>query len=173
MRDITLRIPGKWVQASLFVVALLALTAAITFAVAPLRVFAPSYSLHAFFRGTEGLQPNSSVEMDGIIVGRVGQVRLGPRAADGTLNPDRSIEVILDIEKRYQHEILSDSRATVEVHGLLGNSFVTIRRGPSGKTLADGSEIPSLQPPVFEGGIVLQHLVDRLADSTKKSPCEK
>ncbi|HYL11047.1 MAG TPA: MCE family protein, partial [Candidatus Acidoferrales bacterium] len=141
MRDITLRIKGKWVQASLFAVALLALTAAVTFAFAPLKVFRPSYSLHTFFRGTEGLQPNSSVEMDGIAVGRVSRVRLGPRATDGTLNPDRSIEVILDIEKRFQQEILSDSRATVEVQGLLGNSFVSIRRGSSGKVLADWSEI--------------------------------
>jgi ABC-type transporter Mla subunit MlaD len=61
--------------------------------------------------------------MDGITVGRVAQVRLGPRSADGTLNPDRSIEVVLNIEKRYQHEILSDSRATVETEGLLGNPF--------------------------------------------------
>src|SRR6266581_3950538 len=173
MRDVTLRVPGRWVRTCFFILTVVAITAAVTFALAPFNVFWPSYSLHAFFRGTEGLQRDSRVEMDGITVGHVAQVRLGPRSANGTLNPDKSIEVILNIEKRYQHEILSDSRATVETEGLLGNAFVSIRRGLVGKVLLDEDEISVMEPHVIKGEIVLQHLVDRLADLAKKPPCEK
>jgi ABC-type transporter Mla subunit MlaD len=173
MRDVTLRIPRKWVQTILVVVAPLAVTAAIAFTLIPLNVFAPTYSLHAFFREREGLQPNFRIDMDGITVGHVAQVRLGPRSADGTLNPDKSIEVVLNIEKRYQHEILSDSRATVETEGLLGNPFVCIRRGLVGRVLLDEDEISVMEPHVIKGEMVLQHLVDRLEELGKKCTYEK
>src|SRR5271154_4655977 len=86
--------------------------------------FASKYTLHAYIPDVSGLSLHSLVLLDGLQVGSVAAI--GP--AQQSAAPDRSIEVILQVDKRYQDAIRSDSTATVISEGLLGVRDVNIRR---------------------------------------------
>jgi outer membrane protein OmpA-like peptidoglycan-associated protein len=62
-------------------------------------------------------------------------------------NPGEKVTVIMDIGKSTHEIIKQDSVATIETEGLLGNQFLAISFGSSGKTdVRDGDTIASLPP---------------------------
>jgi len=77
------------------------------------------------------------VELDGVNVGRVDAVKLPGISASN----ERRIELVLEIEKRYQDEIRSDSTAALMKEGLLGRGYVNIHRGFNGTPVSEGAEL--------------------------------
>ena len=100
-------------------------------------LFAPKYTLQTYVSEAEGLAVHAPVRVDGINVGTVDAIKLAANPA----SPDRKIELILKIEKRYEDQILSDSVAFLVTEGLLGNRYVNIQRGFRGGPIPPGGEI--------------------------------
>jgi phospholipid/cholesterol/gamma-HCH transport system substrate-binding protein len=93
-----------------------------------------------------GLEVHAPVRTNGIKIGTVIAIHL----ADKPSGPARKIEILLQIEKRYQGEILSDSSASLTTLGLLGSRYVNIDRGVRGNPISPGGEIPSAPTTTFD-----------------------
>ena len=122
-------------------VALIILIVAIFFVSGQIGFVTRKYSLRAYFPSAEGLRPGSQVSLAGIPAGSIKDVRLSE-----SRDPNRAVEIVLSIPKKFQHEIRADSVANETTAGLLGETFIDISRGsPDQPELQDGSEIKTLQ----------------------------
>ncbi len=102
--------------------------------------FLPKYRLRMYVSEAASLAVGAPVRLDGIEVGNVDAINLGGASA-----PERRIELVLRIEKRYQDKIRTDSTATLITEGLLGTRYVSIHRGFSGSPIPPGGEIAAAQ----------------------------
>jgi len=97
--------------------------------------FVPRYELRIYAPEVSGLTVHAPVRVNGIQVGSVGAIKLAEESA----SPERKIELVLKIDKRYQSAIRTDSVAFISYEGLLGSPYITIRRGFHGRVIdADG-----------------------------------
>jgi ABC-type transporter Mla subunit MlaD len=103
-------------------------------------IFTPKYKLVAYVSEVSGLGVGASVTLDGLPIGSVVAIKL----AEGSASPERRIQLVLRISKRYQDAIRSDSVATVTSEGLLGNRYVAIHRGFKGAVINANGEIPAV-----------------------------
>src|ERR1700683_2730372 len=99
------------------------------------------YRLMTYVPEVEGLDAGANVTLNGVVVGHVDQVRVNPLNLPP--NPARSVEIVMRLSKKYQPDIRSDSRVTLETEGLLGNQYVNISRGFTGTVLMANQEVPS------------------------------
>ncbi len=121
--------------------ALIILVVAIFFISGQIGFLTPKYTLRAYFPSAEGLRPGSQVELAGIPVGSIKDIRLSPYR-----DPNRGVEIVLSIQRKFQHEIRADSVANETTAGLLGETFLDISRGsPTQPALPDGSVIKTQQ----------------------------
>jgi len=102
--------------------------------------FTHRYSLKTYFSSAGSLRQGAQVRLAGIAVGNVEHIRISPYT-----EPNKAVEIDMRVARNYQDQIRTDSVATVETIGLLGESYVDISRGG-----------PS-QPPIANGGVVQSH----------------
>ena len=102
-------------------------------------IFIPRYQLSVYVPDASGLTVHAPVRLDGIQVGSVSAIQL----AGASASPQRRIELVLQVEKRAQDAIRSDSNAWLTTEGILGNRYVSISRGFNGTVIKPGGEIPS------------------------------
>jgi phospholipid/cholesterol/gamma-HCH transport system substrate-binding protein len=89
--------------------------------------------------GAEGLRVGAQVRLAGIAIGNVRQIRVSSDP-----NPNRAVEIVMRIPRRYQAQIRADSTADAATAGLLGESFIDISRGnPRLPVVPDHGEIKS------------------------------
>lgn len=122
-------------------------------------ILAAKYRLKTYLPEVEGLKAGAPVRLDGVEIGNVDAIRMNPSPSDRTQN----IEVIMRIDKRYQTEVRSDSTASLITEGLLGNRYVSIKRGFVGDPLqADatvaGREETAMKQIVERGAELVQNL---------------
>lgn len=122
-------------------------------------ILAAKYRLKTYLPEVEGLKAGAPVRLDGVEIGNVDAIRMNPSPSDRTQN----IEVIMRIDKRYQTEVRSDSTASLITEGLLGNRYVSIKRGFVGDPLqADatlkGVEERAMKEIVERGAELVQNL---------------
>ena len=97
------------------------------------------YELKTFFSGAENLRDGAQVRLAGIVVGNVTGIKLSPYK-----EPSKAVQIDMKITQKYQDEIRTDSVATIETVGLLGEAYVDISRGgPGAKPLPDGGTVQS------------------------------
>ncbi|OPL15885.1 MAG: outer membrane lipid asymmetry maintenance protein MlaD [delta proteobacterium ML8_D] len=90
-----------------------------------------NYTLYARFDSVSGLRPDSSVEIAGVEIGRIGEI---------SLDPERYMaRVMLKIRKGIQ--ITDDSIASVKTSGMIGDKFIKITPGGSDMILKPGGTI--------------------------------
>jgi phospholipid/cholesterol/gamma-HCH transport system substrate-binding protein len=137
------------------------------------HVFVPKYRLRMYVPEVAGMTIGAPVRLDGIEVGTVDKVRLAQVSA----TPERRIELVLQVENRYQNEIRSDSNATLITEGLLGNRYVSIRRGFGGSPIGPDGEITVVPSDELKLKDVIDSFAKRVAcldqaiqSSTDKSP---
>lgn len=87
------------------------------------RMFQRQYRLFTNFKNISGLRVGAPVQLAGLRVGYVDDIKLPDDAAR------QEITVVLRIHKKYQNRIRSDSIATIETQGLLGDKFVYVSIG--------------------------------------------
>lgn len=97
----------------------------------------PKYRLYTHLPNVEQLKTGAPVDLDGIEVGNVQSLSLDPDPQDRM----HSVRVVLRIDKRYQKEIRTDSTASMDTQGLLGDAFVTISRGVTGTVIPANGEV--------------------------------
>ena len=89
------------------------------------------YSLYARFASVSGLRAGSPVEIDGLEVGRVGQM---------SIDQERQMAIVeLKIKKGIR--VYDDAGALIKTAGLIGDKFVKIDPGGSGDILKQGETI--------------------------------
>jgi phospholipid/cholesterol/gamma-HCH transport system substrate-binding protein len=94
--------------------------------------FASDKSYHATFSDAGRLKPGQDVRIAGVPVGSVNKV---------TLNPDNTVDVAFDINKRYH--LYTSTRAAVRYENLVGDRYLEITSGPGElRKLPPGSTIP-------------------------------
>lgn len=121
-------------------------------------ILAAKYQLHTLLPEVEGLTLGAPVRLDGVEVGNVDAIRMAPRSEVGGGDRTRNVDVVMRINRHYQQEIRSDSRASLVTEGLLGNRYVRVTRGISGKVLETQGEITG------EEEVAIKEIVERGAD---------
>jgi len=145
-------------RVGLLVLAGLFLIAVTIFYVTGAGVLAPKYRLVTYLSEVEGLTIGAPVRLNGVEIGNVESIRMTPRRPDGTLDPSRSIEVLMRVNEKYKDEIREDSSASLVTEGLLGNRYVSIKRGVTGKPIPPGGEVRG------EEEAAIKQIVERGAD---------
>jgi phospholipid/cholesterol/gamma-HCH transport system substrate-binding protein len=95
------------------------------------------YSLYARFGSVSGLRTDSTVEIDGIEVGRVERL---------TLDQDKRMALVqLKIKKGIK--VYADGSASIKIAGLIGDKFIEIDPGRGGEILKPGGTITETTTP--------------------------
>jgi phospholipid/cholesterol/gamma-HCH transport system substrate-binding protein len=111
----------------------------------------PGYRLEASFDNIGGLKLRAPVKAAGVIVGRVESVRLDPVTYQAN--------VFMRIDEGYA--FTSDTIASINTSGLLGEVYIGLDIGGDTKMLADGGRIAHTQ-----SAIVLEKLISQFMFST-------
>ena len=97
-----------------------------------------AYSLFARFTTVSGLRVGSSVNMLGIEVGRVERLTMD----------QKDQEAVVEIRIQKDIKVYDDAIASIKTEGLIGDMFLSIDPGGSGKLLEHGGTITETQPAV-------------------------
>jgi len=141
-------------RVGLFVLAGLFILAVAIFYVTGAGVLGPKYRLITYLPEVEGLQLGAPVRLDGIEIGNVQSINLTPRPPDDMHN----ITVVMRVDKKFHESIRTDSDASLITEGLLGNRYVTIKRGLTGTEIPPGGVIPGKEEAA------MKQMVERGAD---------
>lgn len=149
-------------RVGLFVLAGLIIVAVGIFYVTGAQSWGAKYQIKTYLPEVSDLQDGSPVTLDGVAIGNVTTIRINPNPADRM----HSIEVNMRIGKDYRDMIRSDSYAKLVTEGLVGNRYITIKRGLTGTVIpnngtVEGRESSAIQQ-VAEQSVELEKHVDNL-----------
>jgi phospholipid/cholesterol/gamma-HCH transport system substrate-binding protein len=142
-------------RVGLFALVGLFIIAAGIFYVTGAGALAPKYQLRTYLPEVEGLTIGAPVRLDGLEIGNVDAIEMNPEARG---NRVRNIRITMRIIRKYQDEIRADSSASLITEGLLGNRYVSIKRGFTGKRIEAGGEVPGREEAAVKA------IVERGAD---------
>ncbi len=135
-------------------ISLLALGIGIFFVGGQVGFLTRKYSLKAYFADASGLRGGAVVQLAGIPVGNVSKFQITT-----SRDPNHAVEVVLKISRKFEDQIRSDSIASIETAGLLGESYVNITRGTPGQTVIPrGGEVKT------QGGADIKQIVANTND---------
>jgi phospholipid/cholesterol/gamma-HCH transport system substrate-binding protein len=121
-------------------------------------LFATTVSVKTYFDNAEGLRNGQPVDLQGVPIGNVQEVRV---VLGRQVDP---VEVVMRINKKYAPFVREDSVATILTAGVLGDAFVDIdSRTATGGPIKDGTVLksanaPNLQDVVRSSQTSLQNL---------------
>ena len=97
------------------------------------------YTVHANFVSVAGLRVGANVEIAGVNVGRVTNIRLDDKTHARAL-----------VEMRIKKDVplTDDVIASVKTSGLIGDKYIMLSPGGSPDILEDGDEVTETQPSV-------------------------
>ena len=102
------------------------------------------YEVQAEFSSTSGLKPGAPVEIAGVQVGRVRNIRLQDYQASVTLALKQGVQ------------IYSDAIASIKTRGIIGEKFMELSPGGAGEVLPPGGTIQDT-----EAGIDLEQVISQ------------
>jgi phospholipid/cholesterol/gamma-HCH transport system substrate-binding protein len=103
-------------------------------------LFSSTFSVKAYFQDIQGLRNGATVRLSGIDVGAVNDVEI---VNDTT----GRVEVTMNLKEDIHNFIRTDTRASIETEGLVGNKVVVITVGSaSAEEVKDGGIIKSKEP---------------------------
>lgn len=114
-----------------------------------------TYAVTAEFSDVGGLKEGAAVSLAGVRIGRVASITLDPKSLEAVVK--------MRIEKRYD-QIPTDSSASIQTRGLLGDQYIGISPGGSLESLKDGDKIHFTQ-----SAIVLENLISQFMFNSKSS----
>lgn len=150
-------------RVGLFVLAGIILVVVGIFYVTGTGALGPKYRLVTFLPEVDGLAVGAPVAINGVEVGNVDSIAITPSRGAQPPSPDRSVEIIMRINRDFRDYIRTDSYASLLTEGFLGNRVVTIQRGYTGQPLQDGQELPgkeerAMKEVVERGADLMQNL---------------
>jgi phospholipid/cholesterol/gamma-HCH transport system substrate-binding protein len=97
-----------------------------------------------------GLRAGAAIEIAGVEVGRVQEIKLEDYAAVLTLRLERRVQ------------LQEDAIASIRTRGLIGEKYVRITPGGSERLLADGGRIREVEPPIDIETLIGQFIQGKL-----------
>ena len=104
-------------------------------------LFRSTYQLKAQFDNVAGLSAGADVQVGGVHSGTVQSITL-PH------DPGEKVTVLMSLDKSTHEIIKTDSVASIETEGVLGNQFVAISFGSLGQAEVKDGEIIQSEPPL-------------------------
>ena len=114
-----------------------------------------TYTVTAAFENIGGLKPRAPVKSAGVVVGRVGDIKL-----DGTTF---EAVVSLNVDKRYKFP--ADTFANIYTAGLLGEQYIGLEAGGDEVVLKNGDKITQTQDAVVLEKMISQFLYSKASES--------
>jgi phospholipid/cholesterol/gamma-HCH transport system substrate-binding protein len=125
------------------IVSLLVLATGIFFISGQFSPFTRRYELKTYLPSAGDIRGGALVRLAGIAVGNVDRIAISPYS-----DPARAVEIDMRISKKYQQQIRTDSVATLQTVGLLGETYVDLTRGtPGHEALHNGGVVESRVEP--------------------------
>src|SRR5579864_1959719 len=140
------RLSWEELRVGVFVLAGLLIVALGVFYVTGAGSWGAKYQLKTFLPEVADLQDGAAVTLDGVAVGNVLDIRINPNPT----GPANNIEVDMRIGKQYQQMIRTDSYAKLETEGLVGNRYVTIKRGLRGEVIPNNGTVEGRQSSAIQ-----------------------
>jgi phospholipid/cholesterol/gamma-HCH transport system substrate-binding protein len=139
---------GTLAKVGVFTVAMLLVAAGLVVVFGEFR-FAADNVYHATFKDASRLKSGQDVRIAGVPIGNVTGIKL---------NPDNTVDVTFDVNKRYQ--LYTSTRAVVRYENLVGDRYLEITSGPGelrklppGGTIAEQNTQPALDLDALLGGL--------------------
>jgi phospholipid/cholesterol/gamma-HCH transport system substrate-binding protein len=139
---------GILIKVVIFTVVMLLVAAGLVVVFGQFR-FAPTSGYHANFTTASRLKAGNDVRIAGVPVGKVRGLKL---------NPDNSVDVAFDVDKRYQ--LYTSTRADIRYLNLVGDRYLEIASGPGdlrklpvGATIDQSHTEPALDLDALLGGL--------------------
>jgi phospholipid/cholesterol/gamma-HCH transport system substrate-binding protein len=105
-------------------------------------LFTGKLTVHSYFENSAGLKVGAPVNLEGVTIGNVKSIRI---VTDHKLTP---VEVVMKLSKQYQAGLHTDSKASLETIGVLGDTVVNISsKSATGPPLQDNSELQTTETP--------------------------
>lgn len=105
-------------------------------------LFTSTFEIKTYFKSIEGLRGGAPVRLSGINVGSVSNIKI----SDDTTG---NVEVTLRLNADVQKFIRTDTKASIETEGLVGNKVVILKIGTSGAPVQSGDVIQTAETPGF------------------------
>ncbi len=106
-------------------------------------LFRSTFSVRAYFNDIQGLRSGATVRLSGIDVGSVNKVEI-------TSDTTGRVAVYMNLRTDIKRFIRTDTEASIETEGLVGNKVVVLRIGSSlADQVEDGGVIQSKEPLGF------------------------
>ena len=134
-------------------------------------LFARRIELRCYFPNAGGLKDGAVVTLEGVTIGNVIHLHVIPRR-----NPN-PVEVTMQVGEKYAYDLHTDSLASIQAAGVLGDSFVDIdSTHATGPRVSNGAELQQSGSPTIQSVIntsqvsiqeinVLIHKIETLVDT--------
>ena len=109
-----------------------------------------TYPITARFTSISGLKEGSTIELAGVVVGKVSSIELD--------TGDYEAVVHLNINK--QVELQDDTIASIRTSGIIGDKYIKISPGGSDIILEAGDEIEETEPAISLEELVSKYIFD-------------
>ena len=141
-------------RVGIFVLAGLVLTGITIFYVTGGHFFGAKYRLITYMPEVSGLATGAPVNLDGILVGNVQSFSFTPHPED----EDHAVTIVMEVDKRFQDQIRTDTAASLATQGLLGDRYVSLTRGLTGSVIPNNGVVQT------KGSVGTQEVIERSAD---------
>jgi phospholipid/cholesterol/gamma-HCH transport system substrate-binding protein len=108
-----------------------------------------TYTIKASFRSVEGLEPGATVEIAGVPVGKVKQIRLEENDA------------LVEMEIQNTTQISDDTIASVRTKGIIGDKFIKLSPGWSEEYLSENDVLMDTESAISIEELINKYLFDQ------------
>ena len=105
------------------------------------EIFEPKSNLHSYMPDASGLIVKAAVQLNGIQIGRISDVKLS-----GLSDQKKVVWVEMKVKSRYLPAIPVDSTLSITADNLLGDKYLNISSGHRAETVKPGAELRSVLP---------------------------
>lgn len=106
-------------------------------------LFSSTFAVKAYFKDVQGLKNGATVRLSGIDVGSVKDISI-------VNDTSGRVQVSMNLQTDIQRFIRTDTKATIETEGLVGNKVVVLKIGTSSaEPVRDGGYIQAEEPQGF------------------------
>jgi len=102
------------------------------------HLFEGSARLRTYMADSAGMAEGSAVRLNGILAGNIRKIQLS-----GSRETNRTVEIQLDLRRKFIDLIPEDSVAGISASNLLGDKYINITKGKSAKHIEVGGELKS------------------------------
>jgi len=122
-----------------------------------------TYSVYAVFNDIGGLKIRAPVKSAGVLVGRVGRIKLDRQTFRAVVR--------LDINSKFK-EFPADTGASILTSGLLGEQYIGLNPGGDEEVLKEGDTLQFTQSAVVLEKLIGQFMFNKAAEPPPPAPAK-